>query len=246
MTHKAKLCIFWTIIFLPLILLHVLTGPIVQKQAYHIFADARTMMGINNFMDVMSNVFFIIIGFAGLSFYNRNKSQLTISWKVFFMGVILIAPGSAFYHYNPNDFTLVWDRLPMTIGFSGLFTAVVTEAFSIGRRQERATLVSIVALGIYSVIHWQVFNDLRLYYWIQLTPILTLLCIGLLFNKNSLKVSYLLGAFGFYMLAKIFETFDKQIFGALQEILSGHSLKHALAAVAIYCLYLMKKKTIQS
>jgi len=48
------------------------------------------------------------------------------------------------------------------------------------------------------------------------------------------------------MLAKIFETFDKQIFGALQEILSGHSLKHALAAVAIYCLYLMKKKTIQS
>jgi hypothetical protein len=42
------------------------------------------------------------------------------AWLLLFAGVSLVSLGSAYCHWNPNDQTLVWDRVPMTIGFMGL------------------------------------------------------------------------------------------------------------------------------
>jgi hypothetical protein len=38
--------------------------------------------------------------------------------------------------------------------------------------------------------------------------------------------------FGFYVLAKIFETADRQIFSSDQHTISGHTLKHLAAGAA--------------
>jgi hypothetical protein len=46
---------------------------------------------------------------------------------------------------------------------------------------------------------------------------------------------------GFYVLAKVLETFDRPIFGALR-VVSGHTLKHLAAAFAGYWILLMLQR----
>jgi hypothetical protein len=46
---------------------------------------------------------------------------------------------------------------------------------------------------------------------------------------------------GFYVLAKILETADRQVFG-LGRIVSGHTLKHLAAAAAGYWILRMLQK----
>lgn len=238
-----KLSVILLAVIIPLLWLFFFKEPMTQNLAYHNFADQRNWVGINNFMDVMSNLGFIWVGIIGLK--NAQKlNQYKLSWVVFYIGVLLVAPGSAYYHLWPNNDTLVWDRLPMTIGFMGIFTAIMAETFKL--KKEKTILFSLIALGIYSVIHWVVFDDLRLYFWVQLTPLLSILLIALMYNSESIKGFYLLGTFTFYMLAKLTEKYDTQIFSATFEGVSGHSLKHLLAAIAIYFLYAMKKKTLKA
>ena len=135
--------------------------PISQNLAYHRFIDVRSFAGIPNFLNVYSNLPFILVGVAGLQLFGRDKSnQPTLSWKIFFFGVFLVGFGSAYYHLNPNNATLVWDRLPMTIGFMGLFVALLSEWFS---KKLSILLIPMCLLGIYSVYYWHQTDDLRLY-----------------------------------------------------------------------------------
>ena len=39
---------------------------------------------------------------------------------VLFLGILLTGFGSAYYHLEPNDQTLFWDRLPMAISFDDI------------------------------------------------------------------------------------------------------------------------------
>ncbi len=208
--------------------------PIHQDPSYHNFIDARVICGHPNFFDSFSNIFFLIISFIGFKYAQQCK--LTISWKAFFISIGLVAFGSYYYHYNPNNDTLVWDRLPMTLGFMSLITAVFCETFNL--KKETLLLILSNLLGVFSVVIWVVTEDLRLYYWVQLTPIISLLIIGLFFSKN-LNAKYMLGAFGLYVLAKVTEHNDSQIFNSIS--ISGHTIKHILAAVSVYFIYLMKR-----
>jgi hypothetical protein len=235
---KLPILIFLNLSFL--IGIYLFSGPIVQDQNYHHFIDTRSFLGINNFMDVMSNLGFVIIGLLGIK-ATRSYPDYQLAWKVFYGGVLLIAPGSAYYHLIPNDFTLVWDRLPMTIGFMGITIALLAEAIDLKKYQ--ALLWTSLVIGLYSVIHWQIFNDLRLYYWVQFTPMLTIVYLALFFKAKSIKAIPLILCFALYVLAKYTEKMDHQIYDIMAGYISGHTLKHILAAIAIYFLYRMKKIT---
>jgi len=91
--------------------LFLLVPPIPQPQDYHQFADQKTLLGIPNFWNVVSNVPFIAVGAAGLRYFRRD-----VSAGLFFLGVFLTGFSSSYYHWNPNDAGLFWDRLPMTGG----------------------------------------------------------------------------------------------------------------------------------
>ena len=220
----------------------MMKGPIEQSLAYHNFADKRLFIGINNFFDVISNLGFIIIGVFGF-FAALKYPKYKVSWTFFYIGIFLIGPGSAYYHLSPNNATLVWDRLPMTLGFMGIFTAIVGETFNL--KHEKKILSALTMVGIYSVIHWQQFGDLRIYIWIQLMPIVSIFFIGLAYNSESIKGNYLITSIFLYGIAKITEIFDGEIFIATQRMISGHTLKHLLAATAILLLYQMKRKTLK-
>jgi hypothetical protein len=95
---------------------------LLQNQDYHQFADQRELFGIPNFWNVVSNLPFIAIGAAGLLRFHHNAITL-----VLFTGTFLTGFGSSYYHLNPNDSTLFWDRLPMTLCFAAILSAVVEE-----------------------------------------------------------------------------------------------------------------------
>ena len=104
----------------------LLLPPILQDQSYHRFADKRTLLGIQNFWNVVSNFPFIAIGAVGLRQFYRDPATLAL-----FLGIFLTAFGSSYYHWNPNDDTLFWDRLPMTLCFMAILAIVVEERVNV-------------------------------------------------------------------------------------------------------------------
>lgn len=215
--------------------------PIAQSTGYHSFADTRAFFGIPNFLDVATNLPFLLIGLVGLRFCVRAEvGAIRSAWIVLFAGVGLVSVGSAYYHWNPNNASLVWDRLPMTIGFMGLFVALLGEY--LGNRIAALLLFPAVALGLASVVYWHFSDDLRPYYWVQLVPLLTIPAVMVLFRSGYSHQWLLLVALGWYVLAKVTESHDVAIFRGTQELISGHSLKHLLAGAGCYSILLMLRR----
>ena len=214
--------------------------PFGQNPNYHHFADRRIFFGVQNFFDVMSNIPFLLVGMTGISFCLGNRLMtLRSAWLTFFAGVAIVSAGSAYYHWNPTNETLVWDRLPMTIGFMGLFVALLAEYVS--AQLGKFLLVPAILAGFSSVLYWHWFDDLRFYYWIQLIPLLTVPAVIVLFRPKYSRQWLLLLALACYMLAKISETYDREVFAFSQSLFSGHSLKHILAASGCFSVLVMLK-----
>ncbi len=226
----------------PLLYLLFLYGKsIPQDPGFHLFADIRTCLGLQNFGNVASNLLFLAVGAIGMSWCLRNAGMTARrSWFVFFLGVALVFFGSGYYHYKPNDDSLVWDRLPMTIAFMGLFSALLSEHLS--DKHELAMLVSALVIGIGSVVLWKYTNDLRVYVWVQATPLLVIPYLIAVYPGRYTHRHYLLYGVGFYGLALVAQYLDYGIYNASGTAISGHSLKHLVAAAAPFCVYLMLKR----
>jgi len=188
------------------------------------------MFGIPNFHNVISNIPFLLIGIIGSIFcYRKMTGSSQMAWLIFFMGIALVALGSAYYHLEPGNERLLWDRLPMTIGFMGLFAALLGELAE--PRLTRLLLLPLVAVGIGSVLIWHWNDDLRLYVWVQFMPLLVIPALLMLYRKPYSHLYLLVLALVFYLLAKLLEAFDAQIFSLLQYEMAGHAIKHVFAAI---------------
>jgi Ceramidase len=202
--------------------------PLLQDQSYHQFADQRELFGIPNFWNVVSNLPFIAVGAVGLLQVRRDA--ITI---VLFTGLFLTGFGSSYYHLNPNDGTLFWDRLPMTLCFAAILAAVVEER--VDARAGAMLLRPLLAIGVFSLLLWRWTDDLRLYAWAQFFPFLALVLILRLFPPKYTGASYWITAAALYALAKLLEFFDEKIF-SVGSIVSGHTLKHLAAAAAGFAI----------
>ncbi len=219
-----------------------LNGVIEQDPAYHNFADQRGYFGLPRFFDVISNVPFLVVGLLGMWAARKRlvPGPRRIYWLTFFTGVALVAFGSGYYHVEPNNGTLVWDRLPMTIAFMALFTLIIDER--LGLRAGKVAFPNLVGLGLTSVLVWHFGGgDLRLYGFVQFFPLLAMPLMIWLF-PTSIETRGRMRVFGFAMVAygaaKVLEATDEQVFDTLGW-LSGHSLKHLAAAAATWFLYRM-------
>ena len=236
-TLSQKWLIFLAFIILFICIL-LITAPIPQDPAYHMLTDNRHRFGIPNFSDVISNLPFAVIGLMGLFLCINNN--VSLSWLSFFIGLIFVALGSSYYHLNPNNETLVWDRLPMMISFMGLFSALLTE--NVPDLDEKLVFPIAILLGLSSVTYWHYTDDLRFYGFMQLAPLAAIPLILYLYKGRYTHRNYLLYGLLLYILAKVFELADKFFFELTGQLFSGHTIKHLLAAAATYCIYLMLKK----
>ena len=225
---------YWLLVGLTVLSLPAMfwLDPIPQDPAYHHFADQRGWLGIPNWQNVLSNLPFLFVGAAGLAQLRGNAGTRSgFSWGVFFLGVALTCFGSMYYHWRPDNETLVWDRLPMTMGFMGIFIALLGEY--VDPRAERMLLPAL-ALGAFSVLYWWQVDDLRLYIWVQAVPMLTIVLVLLLFEARYTHRRFLAYGLACYVLAKLFEFTDHTVFSATGELIGGHALKHLAAALGAW------------
>lgn len=202
--------------------------PLLQDQDYHQFADQRELFGIPNFWNVTSNLPFIAVGAIGLALLRLNATTF-----VLFCGVFLTGFGSSYYHLDPNDQTLFWDRLPMTLCFAAILSAVVEER--VDAKAGATLLRPLLAVGVFSLLLWRWTDDLRLYAWAQFFPFTALILILSFFPPKYTGARYWGAAVALYALAKLLEHFDHQIY-SFGGILSGHTLKHLAAAAACFAI----------
>jgi hypothetical protein len=223
----------------------ILVPAMPQPLSYHAFADCRTLLGIPNFFNVISNVPFLIAGAWGLALVLRGDGNFLderekLPYLVFFLGALLTCLGSAYYHAAPDNPRLVWDRLPMTLGFAGLVSAALMERLgaSLGRR----SLWPLLALGMLTVIYWYGSEragagNLIPYAAYQTWSIVVIVFLILAFPATRYSHGrFLAWAAVWYGLAKVFETFDLQVYRLLGGALSGHTIKHLLAAIGVLAI----------
>jgi hypothetical protein len=197
-----------------------------QDQGYHVFADQRTLLGVPNFWNVVSNMPFIAIGTVGLWRFRNDPAII-----VLFLGLFLTGIGSSYYHWSPNDGSLFWDRLPMTLAFVAILALVVAER--VNARAGAILLWPALAVGLFSLLLWRWTGDLRLYFWVQFFPGLAVLVLFLLCPPKYTGTYYWIIAAALYALAKVFEFSDSGIY-SVGYVLSGHTLKHLTAAAACF------------
>jgi len=243
----------WAIVGLGLaaIIAVALLPPIPQDPAYHDFADRRRFLGIPNAFNVLSNVPFVLVGALGGTFLLRQgrpraDGPLTEAWErsafgILFAGIGLTGFGSAYYHLAPGNVTLFWDRLPLTIVFMSLLALIIAER--IGLAAGRRLLPLLLLVGAGSVLYWLLgelsgAGDLRPYLLVQFFPLVAVPLLLLLFPPRYTRGADLVGALAWYVLAKLFELLDAQIFAA-GGIVGGHTLKHLASAVAMYWILRM-------
>jgi len=229
-----------------------LIPPITQNETYHHFVDTRAFGGVHNACDVASNIFFLMVGLLGMRFVLSDPAaghsarrfldpRERWPYLIFFAGVALTAFGSAYYHLQPDDARLVWDRLPMTLGFMSLLAATLNERISV--KTGTRLLIPLLIFGIASVLYWNVtlargYGDLRPYVLAQFGSLLVLLLLVALFPPRYTRGADLIVSLLIYALAKAFEAADRPIFN-LGGIVSGHTLKHITAAVSAYWILRM-------
>lgn len=249
MLSRSKAPLLLVAVAVVLAVIALFLPPIPQPLAYHNFADQRSFLSIPNFGDVVSNLPFALVGICGLIFLRKPRpekfSDRRERWLylIMFAGLILTAFGSAYYHLAPGNARLVWDRIPIMMVFMALLAAVIAERISV---QAGLWLFPVLeAAGIGSVLIWRAgelrgHGDLRFYAAVQVYAILVLLLL-LLFPPKYTHGSDIAVVVGFYILAKILEESDRQVF-ALGHIVSGHTLKHLAAATAGYWILRMLQK----
>ncbi|HSO06373.1 MAG TPA: alkaline phytoceramidase [Pelomicrobium sp.] len=225
-----------------------------QPASYHLFADARACLGVPNFANVASNVAFLLVGILGLAFVLGRHGARAMGargrwpYAVLFLGAVLTAFGSAYYHWDPSDETLVWDRAGMAVAFCALVPAMLSD-----RTDVRAVLVSLAALvtlGIGTLVYWRLsealgFEDVAPYLVLQAAALAYAVGISLLPSRFTRRGDVFV-AFLLYAAALVAQALDEEIFLLAGSWMSGHTLKHLLAAVAIFWILrmLMRRRLV--
>ena len=244
MANRARYLIAFTVLSaLGALLLPAIPQPV----GYHDFADHRTMFGVHNFLDVASNVGFLLVAIAGLVVVFRpgtcfERSSERWPYAVFFAGMLLTAAGSTYYHLAPDNERMFWDRLPMTIAFMSLIAAQVAERIS--RRAGLLLLIPLLLVGAESVVYWRATEragagNVVPYGILQTYSVVILLMLALLQPSRYTRGNDLYWVLAAYGFAKLLELLDRPVL-ALADV-SGHTLKHLAAALGglLICRMLM-------
>ncbi len=231
-------------------LLRLLFGPLPQDPSYHLFADNRVCGPIPRAGDVLTNLAILAAGLSGLALWKRVNiaPDERPAYTLLVAGMLFTAFGSAYYHWDPSDARLVWDRLPMTLVMAAIAALVLADrvqpAFA------RVAWPPFALLGIASVLWWRWSDrfgkdDLWLYLVVHggVGLLIILLCV---FRKGRHShIGWLVAALALDILMILSERFDHEIFAATNMLVSGHNLKHVLAGALLGCLlmWLVQRKT---
>ena len=231
----------WRIVFLALVaaaaaILLAALPPIRQGPRYYVFPDDRTILGIPYFWNVVSNLPFAVVGAIGLAAVAERPAPLRPAFAALFAGVFLTAFGSAWYHLAPSAGRLLFDRLPMTIAFAAAFALTLGDRVA-PRFAAPRWLAALIAAAAASALSWYATGDLRPYAFVQGYLLLAVPLVIALFPGRHLDGTRVAAALALYLVAKVLEKYDDQVYDALGHLMNGHALKHLAAAWACWQLH---------
>ena len=209
-------------------------------EGYHGFADQRRLLGIPYAMDFLTNLPFALMGAWGLLALRRVPHAQAGPGRVqrllaglFFAGLVLTAGSSGYYHVSgPDDAGLCIDRMGMAAAFAGLLGLAAADRVSARAGLWLAALVAVAGPAT-AALDWLTGNMTP---WAVLQGGGLALLAGLAMRRpqpQALGFS-ILGVMGFYLAAKVLELNDAPIFALTQQLISGHSAKHLVAALAAW------------
>jgi hypothetical protein len=228
-----------TIVTVGMVAILALHGRIAQPAHYHDFADQSAAFGLPHAADVLSNAGFALVAIWGwLTLRPRRASgQLRAGWpgyRLFLIGLLLTAFGSAFYHLAPDNIRLIWDRLPIALVCAGLLAGVRGDVKG-GANGD----IEVIVLALYataSVAWWAITDsmgagDLRPYLLLQGLPLILIPLWQAIYRCPRTDRIAFAAAMGLYIVAKAAELLDHEI-AAAAGFISGHTLKHLMATAA--------------
>lgn len=220
--------------------------PIPQDQNYHDFADNRKLWHIPNFLNVITNLPFAIVGLLGLQITKHiEENKLKHIFFTLFTGFLLLTFGSGYYHLFPTNNNLVYDRVPIVIILMSFFASIIYTCLDEKTGYDFFFILNVV--GVMSVVYWGFSEsigkgDLRWYGLIQFFPIVAIPLILIMYKPSITFKKEIVFIFLFFVLAKLKERFDKEIYHLLSNTISGHSLKHLFIGAAGYKIVVMVRK----
>ncbi|MBR7778915.1 hypothetical protein [Undibacterium rugosum] len=217
-------------------------GPVLQLPHYHEFADQRVWLGIPHAADVLSNLgFALVAALAGDQLFVRRRYARSAAalpaFSLLCLIVFLTAVVSAYYHLAPDDARLFWDRMAIALASACLICGVRADAKP-GMTPHRALLELMLGLilAVASVLWWRHSADLRPYLLLQLWTVLLVIVWQGIWQADHRIRRWFNAAIACYLLAKLAEMADHTIL-SLSTCVSGHSLKHLIAAGAAACIF---------
>jgi hypothetical protein len=219
-----------------LALLLACLGPAVAQYAhYHAFADQRAWWGVPHAMDVLSNLPFAVGGAWGLVQLWRYRLARSVqrglaAW--FFGGLVVTAFCSGAYHWQPADSGLALDRLGIVLAFAGLLGLAVADRVS--DRAGVATLAVLLLGGSLAVGVWMLSGNLLPWVVLQGGGMLLVVWLALCRPVAGAWGLPLGTVVALYALAKLLELGDHSVLAWTAGWVSGHSLKHVVAALVAW------------
>jgi hypothetical protein len=217
--------------------LAMLSLRMVQPEDYHRFADTRAWLGIPNFLNVVSSLFFVLVGaFAlwdlrGPVLQDRPAGWI---WRVFFMGMVLTGAGSAWYHWAPDHQGLFWDRLGMSVGFAAFAGGVCADRFgaTVGARAFALALAAMTGGTLWWRATFGTGENVAPYLFAMYGGAVISLYLTLAFPSRHGGGQHAFIALGLFLAAMLFDAWLDPALLAAGQVLSGHTLKHLLGALA--------------
>ena len=215
-----------------------LWGPVLHDHPHqHGFADQRTLWGIPCALDVLSNLPFALAGAWGLVLLGRVRpgardAATRATAGLFCAGLLLTAAASSWYHWQPDNAGLLWDRLGMAVAFAGMLGLAAAQRVS--PRAGSATALVALAAGPLAVLWWAHTSNLLPWAVVQLGGMLLVLSLACLPQRAGPLALRLGAVIAWYGAAKLLELGDHAVFEATGQWVAGHSLKHLAAAAAAW------------
>jgi hypothetical protein len=249
-SNRARLMVALTVLS---VAAAILLPAVPQPSAYHDFADTRAGLGIENVLDVVSNAGFLLAGLAGLAIVMRRATRFQYTaerwpYGIFFLGLVLTAAGSAWYHLAPDNERLFWDRLPITLALMSLLAAQIVDRINV--RAGLRLLVPLLLAGAASAVYWIAteragVGNVVPYVILQGYAIVMVVVIAWSYPSRYSHGGDIYRVFALYAAAKVLELLDREVL-ALGGIVGGHTLKHLVAAVAgiLVCRMLLLRRPL--
>ena len=204
---------------------------------YHDFADQRTLLGLPHALDVLSNLPFAVMGAWGLWWLRRvpldrlGTAQRGLA-GLFFIGLIATAFCSSGYHLDPHEAGLCIDRVGMSLAFAGLLGLAAADRISARAGVALAALVAVAAPAT-ALVAW-LGGNMTPWAVLQGGGLVLLAALALRRPQPRALGFSIIGVIAFYAVAKALELADAPVFALTQQLISGHSAKHLVAALAAW------------